>query len=81
MTTNLNNQNHRSKTKHMRLINTKILSLTSKSQSTNQALNRITYSEGIKFLPFWEGPDDGERVQKSIAYCNPLKVAAITLKK
>lgn len=64
MTTNLNNQNHRSKIKHIRLINTKI----PQEESPNQALNRITYSEGIQFLPFWEGPDDGERVQKAIAY-------------
>ncbi len=63
MTTNLNNQNHRSKTKRMRLKHTKI-----PQESKNQAQDRITYSEGITFLPFWEGPDDGERVQKSIAY-------------
>lgn len=50
-------------------------------QNTNNAINRITYSEGIKFLPFWEGPDDGERVQDSFAYSNPIKVEAITLKK
>lgn len=46
-----------------------------------RAINRITYSEGIKFLPFWEGPDDGERAQDSFAYSNPIKVEAITLKK
>ncbi len=48
----------------MRLKHTKI----PQEESKNQAQDRITYSEGIKFLPFWEGPDDGERVQKSIAY-------------
>jgi len=60
----------------------KILNTTKRNQqSTNKDINKITYSGGIKFLPFWEGPDDGERAQDSFAYSNPIKVEAITLKK